>query len=189
AMVAKSWSTLWRPKLNIAWLPSDQVFLRVIQLPKSDRAELLSMVELQLEKLSPLPVGQIAWSLELIPHRGQTPTEMQTVAVIIMARNLVEEFLGGLEKQGYLADRLEVPILHEMITTPVEADGAWIYPRTVSGKTLCLVAWWYGGILRNLSLIHVTATDRLGSELGDILTKAAWAGELEGWLTSPPRWH
>ena len=50
--VAKNWRTLWRRKLNIAWLPCNQVFLRVVHLPSADIAELASMVELQLEKLS-----------------------------------------------------------------------------------------------------------------------------------------
>src|SRR5216683_2357142 len=38
-IVGKDWQTLFRPKLNIAWLASDKVFLRVVQLPKSDAAE------------------------------------------------------------------------------------------------------------------------------------------------------
>ena len=33
--VAKSWTSLWQPKLNVAWLPPENVFLRVIELPKS----------------------------------------------------------------------------------------------------------------------------------------------------------
>ena len=52
-IVAKDWQTLFQPKLNIAWVPAEHVFLRVIQLPKADVAETRSMVELQLEKLSP----------------------------------------------------------------------------------------------------------------------------------------
>src|SRR6266511_2555029 len=59
-IVIKDWHTLYQPKLNIAWLPADRVFLRVVQLPSTDDlAEMTSMVELQLEKLSPLPVTHI----------------------------------------------------------------------------------------------------------------------------------
>ena len=47
--VAKDWGELVARKLNIAWLPLDSVFLRVLQLPKCDPSELLSMVEFQLE--------------------------------------------------------------------------------------------------------------------------------------------
>src|SRR5580658_6922126 len=54
-LVARSWSSLWKPRLNVAWLPPEAVFLRVIQLPRGSFAETVSMVELQLEKFSPLP--------------------------------------------------------------------------------------------------------------------------------------
>ena len=188
-LVGKGWQSLWQRKLNIAWLPGDQVFLRVVQLPKCDFTELLSMVEFQLEKLSPLPVAQIVWSVEVIPTHGIVPTDLQTVLVVVIARNLVEAFLGQLESQGYLADRLELSFLHQLLATRIDGDGAWIYPRVLGDKTDCLVAWWYGGVLQNLSLANLTVRETWGQDLGAQLTKIAWAGELEGWLTSPPRWH
>ena len=82
-LIAKDWRSLFQRKLNVAWLPSEHVFLRVGQFPLSDFRETLAMVELQLEKLSPLPVAQIVWSIDLMPH----PTgNMQTVIVLIVAR-------------------------------------------------------------------------------------------------------
>ena len=65
-IISKDWQTLFQPKLNVAWLPADKVFLRVVQIPKSDAAETQSMLELQLEKLSPLPVAQVVWGFELL---------------------------------------------------------------------------------------------------------------------------
>jgi hypothetical protein len=44
AQVTKTWRSLWQPKLNIAWLPPENVFLRVIQLPKSNLDETCAMV-------------------------------------------------------------------------------------------------------------------------------------------------
>ncbi|PYJ95179.1 MAG: hypothetical protein DME23_24325, partial [Verrucomicrobia bacterium] len=107
-LITKDWRTLWQKKLNIAWLPAEQVFLRIVHLPKCEPEELRSMVELQLEKLSPLPVNQIVWSFEVVP---QSSGELRTVIVIIAERSLVEDFLGKLESAGYLADRLELPFL------------------------------------------------------------------------------
>src|ERR1035438_5490888 len=52
--VAKNWAALWQPKLNVAWLPAESVFLRVVELPAANADETFSMVELQLEKLSPI---------------------------------------------------------------------------------------------------------------------------------------
>ena len=42
------------------------------------------MVELQLEKLSPMPVTQIVWSIQVLPH---AEGNLQTVIVMIVARN------------------------------------------------------------------------------------------------------
>src|SRR5437879_170940 len=151
-IVGKDWQTLFRPKLNIAWLASDKVFLRVIQLPKSDAAETQSMVELQMEKLSPWPVAQVVWGFELLP---QSAGEMQTAIVIVVARSYVEEFLGQLEGRGYLADRLELPFLDQLRATPIEGDGAWIFPGVGPDNYSGLIAWWYGGVLQNLCLIHL----------------------------------
>ena len=185
-LVAKNWRSLWRKKLNIAWLPAEQVFLRVVDLPKCDHAELLSMIELQLEKLSPLPVNQIVWSFEPLPH----PTEsLQTVIVIIAERNVVEEFLGNRERSGYLPDRLQLPFLHQLPGTTVDHDSAWIYLHPTETQTVGLVAWWIGGALRHLNLLHLANGEPGAAALVTQLNNIAWAGELEGWLTSPPRWH
>jgi hypothetical protein len=184
-LVAKDWRSLWQRKLNIAWLPPENVFLRVAQFPASDFDETLSMVELQLEKLSPMPVTQIVWTIHLLPH---TEGNLQTVIVMIVSRNTVEEFLGQLEGQGYLADRLEMPLLDQLQATTITRSGAWLYPEAPGGRNSALVAWWYGGVLQNLDLITLPPANRPES-LKEQLLQMAWAGELEGWLTAPPLWH
>lgn len=185
-VVAKDWSTLFQRKLNIAWLPADHVFLRVVHLPAAERAELQSMLDLQLEKLSPLPVAQIVWSMELLPKVSE---QLQPVIVIIAARDIVEEFLGKLETSGYLADRLEVPCLHQLLETEIAGDGVWVYPTVQAGKNLCLLAWWYGGTLQQLQLVHLPEGENRTSLVVEQLTKTAWAGEMEGWITSRTRCH
>jgi type II secretory pathway component PulL len=185
-LVGKDWRALWQKKLNVAWLPAEQVFLRVVHLPKCDHAELLSMVELQLEKLSPLPVNQIVWSVEPLPH----PTDsLQTVIVIVAERSLVEDYLGTLESSGYLPDRLELPLLHQLLVTNIDGDGAWIYLHPAETKTIGLVAWWTGGALQQLNLLHLANGESGAAALVTQLNNIVWAGELEGWLASPPRWR
>jgi hypothetical protein len=185
--VSKSWTSLWQPRLNVAWLPPENIFLRVIELPKSSFGETLAMVELQLEKLSPVPVTQIVWTLEILP---QSPAEnLQTVIVVIVERSVVEEFLGKLETEGFLADRLEAPMLDQLAATPATEDGAWIYPALLNGQNAALVAWWFGGALRSLSYIVLPSDGDRAKNLKEQLAQLAWAGELEGWLTAPPQWH
>jgi hypothetical protein len=193
--VAKNWSSLWSPKLNIAWLPAENVFLRVIELPASNFDETRAMVELQLEKLSPIPVTQAVWTLHIAgthtaPPKGEAPPEnLQTVIVVIAARNVVEEFLGKLEAQGFLADRLEVPMLDQLTNVGEKADGAWVFPTSVAGQSGALVAFWREGVLKNLSLVTLPATGDRVKELKEQFAHIAWAGELEGWLTETLKWH
>ncbi|HEU5397049.1 MAG TPA: hypothetical protein VFV81_07770, partial [Verrucomicrobiae bacterium] len=185
--VGKSWSSLWQPTLNVAWLPLESVFLRVLELPKSTWEETVSMVELQLEKLSPLPVTQIVWTLHLLEQASAE--NLQTAVVLIAERKVVEEFLGKLEASGFLADRLEAPMLDQLEAAHTTEDGAWIYPLPFGGQNAALVAWWVGRSLRNLSFVILPpAGDRAASLKGQ-LTQLIWAGEMEGWLAAAPRWH
>lgn len=199
-LIAKDWHALFQPRLNVAWLPAGKVFLRVVQLPKADNLdETRSMVELQLEKLSPLPVTQIVWSFEIIPFISQggasdhlnphATGEQQTVVVITALRSHVEEFLGQLENQGYLADRLELPMLDELRATQVRGNGAWVFPGVGGHEGACMVAWWYDGVLQNLSLLNLPEDDKQATALREQLAQTTWAGELEGWLTAEPKFH
>ena len=90
-LIAKDWRGLFQRKLNIAWLPPEHAFLRVAQFPRSDFQETLSMVELQLEKLSPLPVTQIVWTMHSLP---QASGDMQTVILTIVARSVTIPSVG-----------------------------------------------------------------------------------------------
>lgn len=206
-LAQKSWSEIWQPKLNVAWLPADKVFLRVVQLPASSPAETRAMVELQLEKLSPFPVAQVVWSVCPLPPRPDGPAghvkpgaqlgadsnlsaagKLQTVVVVFVERKVVEEFLGQLEGQGYLADRLELGGLDQLTTADASENGAWVYPGAWGQRRAALVAWWFDGTLQNLSAISLPATGDAALALQEQLTQMTWGAELEGWLTKPPTW-
>ena len=182
--VAKDLRGLWQRRVNLAWFPPENVFLRVIQLPAGEPGELPAMVELQLEKLSPLPVTQIVWTAESL--RGAVEG-MQTVVVVIAARAQVEEYLGKLDAKGFLADRLEIPVLHQLAELSAEGEGLWLFPEGASGPHQCLAAWWSGGVLRNLTLLRVATGDNWGGLLIQQLTQMAWAGQMEGWLGAVPK--
>jgi hypothetical protein len=193
--VAKNWASLWQPKLNVAWLPAESVFLRVVELPASNLDETFSMVELQLEKLSPIPVTQIVWTMHVFgTHQSAakadgTVESLQTVIVVIVSRALVEDFLGKLERDGFLADRLEVPMLDQLEAISPTEDGTWLFPITMGGQNAALVAWWFGGALRNLSFVTLPAAGDRATELKNQLGLLVMAGEVEGWLTAQPKWH
>ena len=186
-LVAKDWQTLYKRKLNVACLPPDKLFLRAIQLPATDATEARSMLDLQLEKLSPIPVLQAVWTFDLLPATGASP--LRTAIVVVAPRDYVESILGELEGQGYMADRLEIPFVDELLATKITGNGVWIYPGIGADKLACLVAWWYGGILQSVALLHLPPEPESGRYLRLQLAQMAWAGELEGWLSAPPHWH
>ena len=183
-------SQMWDPHCqNDAWLPMEKVFFRVLQLTTPDPEELEGMVELQLEKISPLPVSQVVWTFETVPPLLGTPPDQHVVVVILASRSMVEDQIGQLESIGYRPDRLEVPVLQQVLAARDDAgqiDSAWIYPRIINERPVCLVAWWVGGELRNINVAHLTSPKHL-NELTEHLTASAWAAEQEGW--APPAWQ
>jgi hypothetical protein len=186
AVAGKTWQSLLQPRLNVAWLPSEEVFLRVVQLPQCPPTELSAMVELQLEKLSPMPVAQLLWNAITL---GEGAEGMQTVLVVMAERAAAEAFLGRLETAGLFTDRLDCPAVDQLMALKPDTDGAWILPDLSGAPDKALVAWWSGGILRSLGLIQRPADGNAAGALRDQLLQMAWAGEVEGWLTQSPRWH
>lgn len=187
--VGKGWGNVFSPRLNVAWLPADKVFLRILQLPPCEDSEIQSMVEFQIEKISPLPVTQIVWTVEKVPTAQTAPGTPRTVLVLIAGRNEVEAYLGNLETSGYLADRLELPAIHEIIRQPVAENSAWVYPRQEGDEASCIIAWWFDGVLQQITLFRLSAETAWARELGEQITNVTWSGEVEGWFTSAPKWH
>jgi len=200
-LVTKSWTSLWQPKLNVACLPPESVFLKVVELPASSFDEILAMVEFQLEKLSPVPVVQVLWTMHLLPSRraavpaapvpaeGAVAENLQTVVVVLVDRKAVELFLGKLAEEQYQPDRLEVPWLDQLDAIIGDEDGVWLLPLNGSSPTSALTVWQSGGILHHLSFINLPSTGDRAAEFKNQLELVAWSGEVEGWLSPSPAWH
>ncbi len=185
-LVSRNLNHLWQPLVNVAWLPPHQVFLRVIEVPAVELAEVPAMVEFDLERLSPLPVTDILWSCEVLPGQDSPP---RTVLVTIAAREAVEELLGQLEEKSFLPDRLELPQVRELMCLKPEPDSTWILTREVGEVVSVLHAWWSGGRLRHVELRAMPITEDLGETLAENLTHTAWAGEVAGWHDPAAKWH
>jgi hypothetical protein len=182
----RTWRHLFQPHLNLAWLPADRVFLRVVHLPPGDPDELSSMLELQLERLSPLPMGQVVWSFEVLSEEAASE---RTVAVILVARDTIEQFLGELESGRFIPDRVEVPLLHQVAEDPPATSATRLYCQAAGDNMICLVAWWQQTRLESLNLIRITNDPAGTSILIDHLNRLTWAGEVEGWLQTAPNWE
>lgn len=171
-------------KLNIAWIPENHAFVRAIQMPECAPDELSQMLEFQIEKLSPAPVGQIVWSYECIPSgsKGQL-----TVLLILAQSEIIEQQLKRIEAAGYYADRLEVPWCHELIRIDRGIDRIWIRLTKTNAGIVALLAWILDQSLWNAMILRLPEGEKGALSLVEQLEKTAWTGEVEGWLqTIPP---
>jgi hypothetical protein len=79
-------------------------------------------------------------------------------------------------------------MLDQLEATSTAGDGAWVYAGT-RGKDAALVACRSRGALRNLTLLVLPPSGDRARSLKEQLVQLCWAGEMEGWLTEPPKWH
>lgn len=186
-LVRKGWAELARPRLNIAWLGEQPVFLQLVHLPTDDPAEVPAMLELQLEKLSPLPVGQVVWTYEILPQR---PAAGLPVLLLLAERAVLENALAALEKRGFRADRVETPILPLITGTAFAQDGAYIFVHRSGSRQTCLIGWVAEGALRALNVVNLSEDTRWSRQFLDELNRLSWVGEIEGWVAGgPPSLH
>ncbi|MCE2826291.1 MAG: hypothetical protein LW626_04275 [Verrucomicrobium sp.] len=182
-LVARDWRLLVRSRLDIAWMPVDAVFLRVVQLPACAPEELAGMIEFQLEKLSPMPPAQVVWTVESVPHRDAS---QQTALVTIVARSAVEAFVDSLEQGGYQADRIELPGLRRLLAhLPGSGEALRVVLEGSGDRQMAILGWWSGGVLREVSRIRLPA-EGAPAHLTAHLHGTAWAGEMDGWLSGLP---
>ena len=181
-LVARDWRLLVRSRLDVAWMPPESVFLRAVQLPACAPGELAGMIEFQLEKLSPMPPAQVVWTVETVPHPDAS---QQTALVTIVARAAVESFVDALEQGGFMADRLELPVVRRLLSRPVSGDLLRIVLDGQAEKRVAVLGWWSGSVLRDVSMIRLPV-DGAAELLVAHLNGTAWAAEMDGWLAGLP---
>jgi hypothetical protein len=181
-VAGRDWQLLLSPRLDLAWVPGGDVYLKLTELPSTDPAEVRSMAELLLEKLSPLPPAQVVCGAEII---GSVDAGVSSVLLVIVARNRVEERLAGLATRGFTAGRLDVGLARELLATARE-DGLWLLEDPERSPGLLAVAWRLGGRWRQVDALRLPPGEGLGEALVTALTRMAWAAELDGWLTELP---
>ncbi len=179
-VVGKGWSQLIKTRVNIAWIGEQPLFLQLVHLPTDDPAEVPAMLELQMEKLSPLPAGQVVWSYELL---RQQPSAGLAVLVVIAERSQIEALLARFEKRGFKADRIESPLLALISGIEFAEDGAYVFVYRAGSRQTCLIGWVAEGALRALNVVNLSSEEGWLRHLVDELNRLAWAGELEGWAS------
>jgi hypothetical protein len=182
----RDWQALFQPCLRVAWMPTEGVFVRAVQLPSGDPAELQALVEFQLDRISPLPLNQITWTAFGVTHPDG---RQQTALVIVASRNAVEEFLNRQSEDGFVVQQLDLPLVRAWKSLQPTGDGLWLLFETTGDRRHCLSGWFIGGIWRDVSLLAVGTGQGAGPALVSQLGQTAWAGEMEGWANGVPPVH
>ncbi len=186
-LVGIDWHTLYAPRSNVAWLGAEQVFLRVIQLPTTDPAEIEGMLEFQIEKLAPVPLANLVTTHVICP--APKDAKQTTVLVVMAERDEVETWVNRLEGEGFQADRVEVPQIEQLLGHWPDQDGVWLYPNPDPINLFAMVAWVSHGTLQHLQMVSLPAGEDREDKLRHHLSKVIWAGEIEGWLEGVLTWH
>ena len=199
----KDYRNLLRQKVNVSWASVEDVFLKVIHLPGESPEELRMMVELQLEKISPVPLAQLVWDIQVLPdpvplpmperdpaHPEEVLNPMYRYAVVVLMaeRTAIENLLALLEESAFHADRIELPFLHEILQSPGTRDGLYIYPMRSGSRNLAVTAWWTQGQLQNIDMIYLPVDETWKTIFPIQLNQVIWAGQLAGWLKEQFSW-
>tara|TARA_B100000579_G_scaffold144884_1_gene117614 strand:+ start:725 stop:2131 length:1407 start_codon:yes stop_codon:yes gene_type:complete len=187
-VVSKTWTDIFSRKMNIATIPTEEVFLRVVNLPECEPEELLPMLEFQIEELSPLPLAQVVWSAEKVPG-ATNENGNQTVIVMIASRDSVESRLTDLESLGFLADRVEVPKLREFFAIESRDDGSHIQLIQGADSVLAVISWWFEGQLRDVNSFNLPDQEESREALVEKINRVTWAGEVSGWMPAEAICH
>ena len=144
------------------------------------------MLELQIEKLSPLPVAQVVWAWEMLRGAGDSGI---SVLLIVAERAGVEGALTRWERRGFDADRVESPLLQLVAGTRFDDDGAYVFRSRLGGRRDSLMGWAKGGSLCYLSVVHAADGPEGARQWVAELHRMAWAGEVEGWAAGLQKVH
>ena len=88
-------------------VPTDQVLMRVVDLPTIDPAEMRGMVELQVDKFSPFPVEHMAVSCEVLEKQASS----SRVLIVAVKREIVDGIGETFKKAGLYPHWMDVEVL------------------------------------------------------------------------------
>jgi hypothetical protein len=182
----KTWRDSFSPKLNVALIPSSEVFFRILSLPTTDVSEIPDMIELQLERISPLPVNQIFWTYELLPGLNSGSTATTNTLVCIVEQKAVYNLASDLESRHFYPDRIAPDNLIHFTGPPRRRELLRIITSNVTSRFECLIQWWVEGELHNISQIQEESMEKMIAQVEQEIRQTYWAGQMEGWVDELP---
>ncbi len=164
----------------VAGMSTNQVLLRVVELPEVSDAELAGMVELQVDKYSPFPVDAMVMGHEVLDrHDG-----MLRVLVAAAREDLVNELGRTLRAAGLHTDRIDAAILgwwrvlHDSELIGAAGRDVFVFPQGPN-PDMIVVQDGIPVLFRAFSGLETLDEDALAEELCGEVSHSLMALELE----------
>lgn len=184
----KTWKDSFQPKLNVGLIPSQFVFLQIIELPTTDASEIPEMLELQLERISPIPPAQIFWNFYVISNAGtsnEQSSDSSSVLVLIAEQKVVYQYIEDLQSRNFYPDIVSSDLMMHF-ASPEKIDVIQVIPSESFSSHTCLVLWWFDGALKHISQISAEDKEKLLSQVEQDIKQTFWSGQMDGWASHFP---
>lgn len=149
-------------------LPCHELVIEGLRLPTTERAELASMVRLQLEKSLPYPLDEVSADFVVV----NTLKKESAVVSLAVSHASLERLCQPLRSRGLLPERITPFVLHVAAACPAAGTVLAIYPE--QGELVLAICT--GGQLAWAHIVTGTDAARLASELPQALLAAAMEG-------------
>lgn len=100
SVMAKTTPAPIRTKKVICSLPETKAFLRIIGLPKMSAEEVKKAIQWEIEANIPLTLDQVYYDYQVLEKQLIQEKGKMSILVVAVARNMVDQFSGVLEKAG-----------------------------------------------------------------------------------------
>lgn len=100
ALLEKSGPNKIRTRQVVCSLPEVKAFLRIINLPVMDEAEAKEAVKWEIEANIPLTLDQVYFDSQVLPRNLSGEKNKMSMLVVVVAKTVVDQFVGTLEAAG-----------------------------------------------------------------------------------------
>lgn len=159
-----------RTKNVVSALPQDQVFTRLITLPKLSEEELDSAIKWEAEQYIPMPLEEVVLSYQLVGEVKEDNRQKIEVLLAAAPRHLLEKTTNILQAAGLNPISLEMEIMALARSLVIPGESVMVVDLGAKATDLAIV--------ENAQVIFVHSIPTAG----DALTRAV---ELELGLESP----
>lgn len=151
----------------VSALPEDQVFTRVITLPKLSEEELASALKWEAEQYVPIPLAEVTLAHQVIGETKQDARQKTEVLLVAAPNRLIDKLLKVLKTAGLNPISLETEILSMARSlVPPDSEAALLVDLGARATDIAIVEQGQVVFTRSISTAGEALTRAVASGLG-----------------------